>query len=245
MTKKIIYVLSFVLVLANVSFSQNTASQTKAQLVEQLFNQTSNIFPTQELSGMFHKLNTDKRGEMESGLKNALAVRIDKSALSSTQKTEIKGKIPNLIKDYSTLVNGIITKNFKIEKWVEESFSKHYSDSFSVEELKQLNDYFKTEEGLETIQLFNKTIATGMAAGDEEDDEEREVSDEDAAVMEKFLQTSFGTKFSEVLMDQIFADVMKEIDNWSDQFAQDFEKETESGSIKDLIEDFLSTNQVG
>ena len=40
--------------------------------------------------------------------------------------------------------------------------------------------------------------------------------------MEKFLEQSFGTKFSEVLMDQIFADVMKEIDNWSDQFAQDF-----------------------
>lgn len=240
MTKRIVLVFLIILGLAQFSFSQNTSAETKEELVKQLVAQTAEIFPAQEIVKIFNDLNEKQRGEMEKELKDSLTNKIDKSSLTSSRKIEIKEKIPNLIKRYSEVINGIVTKDFKVETWVENAFNKHYLGSFSIGELKELNDYFKTQEGEEIINLFNKTIISGM----QEKEEELEVPEEDAIVMAKFLQNSFGEKFSEILMENVFADIMGQIDHWSNQFTKDFEKEVESGSIKDLIDEFLSANQI-
>jgi len=237
MTHKIFIISLLLLGLVQFSFGQKTVSPAKKKLVSELITKTGSIFPTDVFENLFKNVQTEKLDKTEKDLAEMFYAEVDKTGTMTTEeKTAAKSKVPEFSKKLSQLFEEIMVKDFSVRSWVNDAFQKHYSNKFTVAELRQLNAYFQTENGKNTVQLFNQMIVGGINRDQTEPDEKTTMR------MANFLKTPVGQKFFNVLLENIFAEISAKTDDWGQKMTRDIEKSMENGKMRRLFEEFVAAN---
>lgn len=239
MTQQLLFI-SFILVgLVQFSFGQKTIAPTKQQLVSNLVKSTGQIFPYQQFEGGFRQTKGIITAEFKNGVGEILSETIDSiKELTPAQKRKLKTQSPQFAQQYANVVDYIIGRNFNIKSWVSESATKHFSQKFSVAELQKINAFLKTPSGQKALVAMRTAFAKGFSF----DIREANYVDADKfeKEVEKFLDSPLGTKFFNVLMENIIMDVAFKMDLWKKQVAEDFDTYLNEEEFINLVSEFIS-----
>lgn len=237
MTKKILFISLILLSFTQFLVAQKPVSPTKKKLVSELVAKTSAIFPSDEFVELYRKILEEKSAKTETEITAMIVSNVDATpTMTEQEKVAAKAKIPELSKKISEVSKAIISKDFLIKEWVNESFQKHYPAKFTVAELRQLNQYFQTENGKSMVENFKFFIIGGLKDKNVEPDEKT------LAKMGNFLKTRIGNKFFNILLENIFSDINSKTDAWGDNIIKELEKSMNKGEMKRLFEEFVSKN---
>jgi t-SNARE complex subunit (syntaxin) len=237
MIKRILLILLILMGLSQGLFGQKPVSATKNKLVAKLISQTSEIIPSELFETVLQKTNDAKMSELAKDLAEKLNSTIDsETVLSEQKKTDLKAKIPEFSQHLAQVAKELIAKKFFIKSWISESFQNHYSKGFTTVELQKLNAYFETQNGKETVKLFNQLIG-GISTG-----KTAEPDSKTADQMGEFLKTPIGEKFFKLILEKVLDDIVKKIDAWGKQVLQDINESMTSGEIKRLMTEFIEQN---
>ncbi len=236
MTPRIFIISLLLLGLVQFSFGQKTVSPAKKKLVSELITKTDSIFPTDFFEKLFKNAQTEKLAKTEKELAEMFNATVDQTGtMTAEEKTAAKSKVPEFSKKLSQLFEEIMVKDFSVRSWVNNAFQKHYSNKFSVAELRQLNIYFQAANGKTVVQSFNQMVVGGINRDQAEPDEKT------TKRMENFLRTPVGRKFFNVLLEDIFAEVRSKSDDWGHKMTRELEKSMKNGKMRRLFEEFIAT----
>lgn len=237
MTKRF-FIISFILLgLTGLANGQKTIPAAKQKLVSELIVRTSAIIPSETIDSLFIEVQMERAGEMEKGITNTIVAKIDASdKLSAQEKADIKAKVPELSQKLAYLSKDYIGKGFNVKKWIDDAFQKNYSGKFTISELRQLNAYFQTADGKKVVKLFRRLIIGEIT------DEKKDSDAKTDILMEKFLKKPFAEKFFNVLLENIFGEVIIKTDAWSKNALRKIDKSMENGEMKKLLEEFIVAN---
>lgn len=219
MTKQLFIISLVLLGLVQFSFGQN-----RQQLVSELVKSTSEIFPYQQFEGGIKMKKILVAAELENGADELLIKKINaRKDLTAAQKRRLKAKSEQFVEEYTNYVDSLISKDFKVKNWVNQYATGHFSQKFSTVELKNINAFLKTPSGQKALVTMRTAFAQGVSFNINNDANFADEKKFDKET-QKFFDSALGTKFFNVLMENIIMDVAGRLDIWQKQVAKDFDK---------------------
>lgn len=239
MTKKILFISLILLSLAQFSFAQKAVSPAKKKLAMQLTSQTISLFPIKFFEDSFSQMNSEKAAALEKELSIAFLAKLDESNLTADEKDVAKQRVTDFTQKISEMLKSLIMKDFNVKTWTNKSLEKHYLKTFSLAELKMLNNFFKTSDGQNFVKMFNRLVTgelqgnkSGSSGADEKDFEE----------LTKKIGNNILAKFTDSLVLKVMDDINKYVENWANQIPINVEKEMKNGAIKKEMDRFMAEN---
>jgi hypothetical protein len=209
-----IFIISLVLLgLVQLSFGQKAASPAKQKLVSQLVQSTAQIFPFEQFEDGFQKASQIITADFEKDITEQVRQKIESMGdLSEPEKAGLKSRAPEVAQAFRKLIDNWMMKDFQMKKWVNESANNHFKQKFSVVELQKLNSFLKSSGGRLTLSAMRNVISHEFK---ETSTKTNSVEAEKfEKIAEEFSKTRLGAKFLQIVIEDIFTDVQKNIDRW-------------------------------
>lgn len=242
MTKRFIILSLVLLGLVQFSFGQKTVVPNKQKLVLQLVETVNQLFPFSQYEDGFQQAREVIKAVFEIRISEQLDQKVDSTEnLSETERSELKSKIPESAAKYAVFINSLISKDFKMKSWVNESASKHLNKKYSVAELKKLNKFMQSPEGRKTILAMKNFFGKEFHGKNPETNPEKAAEFEKTA--KKFAETPMGTKFLSIIVENILTDVQKSIDNWESPIFGNFDSLVKPQEFNKFLSDFIKQAQ--
>ena len=234
MTKHIILILLVLCGLVQFSFGQKTVSPAKRKLVAEMVRAAEQIFPYEIFEGGMQKATTLITADFENGIAEKLKQKIDSfENMPAADKEKLKAGAPEFARSYAKMVNDLMSRDFEVRRWVNESASRHFRQKFSVAELKKVSSFLKTPSGQNAILAMRKSFSDGFKG---ESSPEPEQFEKD---VEQFLKTGYGSRFFDVVIDGIMKDIEKKIDGWEAKVFGNFDSFVNEKEFTLLLDKFV------
>lgn len=238
MTKQILFISFVILGLVQFSFGQKMVSPNKQKLVSGLIETTKQVFPFEQYEAGFQKARELIRADFENGISEKLKQKIDSTEVfTADEKEKLKAKTPEFAQEYANFIDNLMSRDFRMKIWVNESAATHFNQKYSMAELQKLNKFLQSPNGQKTILAMRNLFAKEFKGENPETNSAK--AEEFEKIAEKFAGTQMGEKFLSIVVENVLGDIQKKVDIWEAQVFGNFDSFINEKEFNNLLGNFL------
>lgn len=230
--------MTVLMVFANFAFGQKATSANKAQLVNEIVEQTFSAFPLETLEAEIEKVKKESSEKFKIEIPELLISKVEENTeFSNERKEEIKAKVPAFGESFGNKVSEIITKDLNVNLWLKEALADDFTKNFTVAQLRKISSFMKGKNG----KAFFEAVKA-IAKNESKESIENKITDKQAIEIDKFMKSPVGKKFMNLFAKDTEIFLAAKIETWSAQMLKNIDEAMETGELGEMLKQFIIEN---